>query len=174
MSLSELLKIYKPSDENEQKMVYETIDFIEKNNDCFERTLLAGHITASAWTIDKTHQYTLLTHHRKLNKWFQLGGHCDGDTNVLNVALKEALEESGLSEIKVLSEMIFDVDIHQIPEAKGFPAHLHYDIRFLLEADKNEPFKVSEESHNLAWILLQDVHLYNQSESILRMVRKTI
>jgi 8-oxo-dGTP pyrophosphatase MutT (NUDIX family) len=123
--------------------------------------------------VDKSRKFTLLTHHRKLDKWFQTGGHCDGDSDVLNVALKEAHEETGLSNIQVISSDIFDIDIHPIPERKGVPAHLHYDVRFLLEANINEPFIVSSESTDLAWVALSEVSKLNDSESIMRMVAKS-
>ncbi len=124
--------------------------------------------------MDKSRQYTLLTHHKKLNQWFQTGGHCDGDSDVLNVALKEAEEETGLKNINVLSPYIFDIDIHLIPERKGIPVHLHFDVRFLLEADMNEDLIISSESTDLKWIPLSEVAELNDSDSIMRMVEKSI
>ncbi len=171
-SLLNLLKKYHPTDSNEIQFTRQTTTFVQQNPDCFERSLLIGHVTGSAWILDKSHQFTLLTHHRKLNKWFQTGGHCDGDSDVLNVALKEAQEETGLSDIQIISPEIFDIDIHEIPERKGIPAHLHYDVRFVFEADMNQPFTVSSESTDLAWINLLEVSKLNDSESIMRMVRK--
>ena len=168
-----LLKSHVPFNQEEARMTQETIAFVEANPNCFERTLEIGHVTGSAWILDKTKTFTLLTHHRKLDKWFQLGGHCDGDSNVLNVALKEAQEESGLTEISILSEAVFDVDVHLIPENKGVLAHYHYDIRFLFEADKSQSVTISEESKNLNWIKLEEVKSYNNSDSILRMVDKS-
>ncbi|MFC0184270.1 NUDIX domain-containing protein [Pseudarcicella hirudinis] len=89
--------------------------------------------------------------------------------------MKEAEEETGLSDIKPVSEQIFDVDIHLIPERKGIPAHFHYDIRFLLEADKNAVLVVPEdESSELKWIKLEEVTHYNNSDSIVRMVEKSL
>lgn len=172
--LLNLLAKHQPSDENEAKMLTEMITFVNQNPDCFKRELLIGHITGSSWIVDKSRKYVLLTHHRKLNKWLQPGGHCDGDPNVLNVALKEANEETGVAGIKPVSEDIFDVDIHLIPERKGVPQHYHYDVRFLLEADKEIPLVVSDESNDLAWIAIEELPKLNDEESILRMVRKTL
>ena len=90
----------------------------------------------------------------------------------MNVALKEAQEETGLSDIQIIIPTIYDVDIHEIPERKGIPAHLHYDVRFLFEADMNEPFTISSESTDLAWVALSEVSKLNDNESIMRMVRK--
>lgn len=170
--LLQLLENHQPFTSEETQFKQQMIEFVEQNPDCFERTLLIGHVTGSAWIVDKSRQFTLLTHHRKLNKWFQTGGHCDGDSNVLNVALKEAQEETGLVDIHVISSDIFDIDIHEIPERKGIPTHLHYDVRFLFEADINEPLIVSSESSDLAWIALSKVSELNDSESIMRMIFK--
>ena len=167
-----LLKNHHPTDPQEILFTEQITDFINENPDCFERTLLVGHVTGSALVIDKSRQFTLLTHHRKLDKWFQTGGHCDGDADVLNVALNEAHEETGLTDIQIINPNIFDIDIHQIPERKGVPAHLHYDVRFLFEADKNDPLSISSESTDLAWIALLEVANLNDSESIMRMVNK--
>jgi 8-oxo-dGTP pyrophosphatase MutT (NUDIX family) len=115
----------------------------------------------------------LLTHHKKLGRWLQLGGHADGDSQVMRVASREAEEESGLKQLALVSREIFDIDVHLIPERGQEPAHYHYDVRFLFEADKNETLVVSEESNDLAWVPLVSIEDYSCEESILRMVRKT-
>lgn len=171
-TLLTLLKNHNPTDPPEILFTEQITAFVLENPDCFERTLLMGHVTGSAWIVDKSRQFTLLTHHRKLDKWFQTGGHCDGDSDVLKVALKEAQEESGLPDIQIISPEIFDIDIHEIPERKGVSAHLHYDVRFLFEADMNEALNISSESTDLAWVVLSEVSKLNDSESIMRMVRK--
>ena len=168
-----LLEHYQTTEQNEQEMVAETINFIQDNPNCFERALQIGHITGSAWIIDETKQYALLMHHQKLDRWFQPGGHADGESNILEVAIKEATEETGLSIIKTLSNSIFDVDIHLIPENKKEAAHFHYDIRFLFEADKETVLKINSESKELKWIKLVEIKNFNDSESVMRMVRKT-
>lgn len=150
------------------------VKFLEllAHKDCFERTHLPGHITGSAWIVDSSRQKTLLVHHAKLNKWLQPGGHADGDENVLRVALREAEEETGLKNLKVVSNLPFDIDIHTIPERKDFSEHFHFDIRFLIEASLEEPIIVSEESHDVKWIPLALLEELNQEQSILRMKKK--
>lgn len=170
--LLDLLENHIPSDSNELKMTNETIEFVKSNEDCFKRELLIGHVTGSAWIVNDARTHVLMMHHRKLNQWFQPGGHCDGDPDVLNVALKEANEETGLKNLKVVDNKVFDVDVHLIPERKGVPAHYHYDVRFLIEADMDEPLIVTEESNDLAWVSLEKIAEHNDSESILRMARK--
>ncbi|MDW7695885.1 NUDIX hydrolase [Flammeovirgaceae bacterium SG7u.111] len=170
--LVEKLNDYQPSDAAEKEMQARMIDFVEKNEDCFLRSNLSGHMTGSAIVIDLEREHILMLHHKKLNKWLQPGGHADGDTDILNVATKEVNEETGLMDVKPVQETIFDVDIHEIPERKGVPAHFHYDLRFLLEADRNTPLQINNESLDLEWVAISDVPAKNDEESIMRMVRK--
>ncbi len=150
------------------------IELINNYDNCFERSLLKGHITGSAWIVDESGDYIFMTHHAKLNRWLQPGGHADGDENVARVALKEALEETGMEGLRLFSEEIFDLDIHVIPERKRIPEHEHFDIRYLIKTEKNTPFQISEESNDLAWLPLDKVAEQNDANnSILRMVEKT-
>lgn len=172
--LIQKLENYSPEDNNEKVFRASFLSFINAHEDCFERSLQIGHITGSAWIVNKTYDKALLTHHKKLNRWLQLGGHADGETDIVKVSTKEALEESGLSSLELVSESLFDIDIHTIPARKSDPEHLHYDIRMLFTADENEPFTVSSESNNLGWISLEELGYYSQNnESILRMAEKT-
>jgi len=170
--LLQKLCVYHPADAHEKDMYQRIIEFVATHPNCFERTLLMGHITASALIVNKQRTHTLMTHHHKLEKWLQLGGHSDGDPDPLHVALREAEEESGLKGIVPVSGDIFDVDVHPIPARKNEPEHFHFDIRFLFEADDTLDLTISSESKDLAWISLKDIEQYTTEESILRMVRK--
>jgi len=170
--LLNLLSEYNTLDIDEANMLSETISFVETHTNCFERTLTIGHITASAWITDEKQELALLCHHKKLNKWLQLGGHCDGNSNVKEVALKEAQEESGLQNFQFKTEAIFDIDIHKIPQHKNVAEHLHYDIRFWLLANAELSLIVSSESKDLKWIPIEEIHQYNNERSIIRMVEK--
>lgn len=146
--------------------------FVRDHPDCAERALQVGHLTGSAWLVSADGQRILLTHHRKLNRWLQLGGHADGDLDLAAVALREALEESGLTDLLVEPE-IFDLDRHWIPERVNEPGHWHYDIRFVVRANGSEAFAVSDESHALAWreiaVIAEDEAW---DESLRRMARR--
>jgi len=159
---------------HEAAMTAATIAFVETHPDCLLRACAPGHLTGSAWIVDPSRTRTLLTHHRKLDKWLQLGGHADGDPDLRAVALREAQEESGLTRLCVVSAAIFDVDRHLIPARKAEPEHYHYDLRFVIEADPAEPLVVTSESKDLAWVSVADVTALNPEESMARMVRKTL
>ena len=157
----------------EEKIVAKFFDFLDNQIDCFSRSNLYGHFTGSAWVVDETNNWVLMTHHYQLNKWLQLGGHADGNENLLDVATNEAIEESGLNNFKIVSDKIFDIDIHTIPEYNNVPSHFHFDVRYLLEAKKgSEEIIVSKESKDVAWIKQNDVLKHNNEYSIKRMLNK--
>ena len=135
---------------------------------CFERDCWRGHITGSAWLVNGAGTHTLLTHHRKLKMWLQLGGHSDGDPDTAAVALREAREESGLT-VRLLSDALFDVDVHPIPARKNDPEHHHYDVRFIMQVVGPEDFVVSQESLDLAWVPINSLTDYIREGTILRM-----
>jgi 8-oxo-dGTP pyrophosphatase MutT (NUDIX family) len=171
--LENLLEAYVPSHPSDAEARDRILGFVRAHDDCFERTLLEGHITGSAWIVNRERTRCLLTHHRKLERWLQLGGHADGQTDILEVAMREAEEESGLKSLRAVSTRIFDCDVHPIPGRKAEPEHFHYDVRFLLEADDGEPLVISEESKELAWVALDEVAALESDESVMRMVAKT-
>lgn len=125
-------------------------ELLGEADDPFRRERLAGHFTASCWLVDAGGTRALLTHHKKLGLWLQLGGHADGERDLTVAALNEAEEESGLTGL-CIEPGIFDLDRHWIPEHKGVPAHWHYDVRYVVRAGDNETYVVSDESHDLAW-----------------------
>lgn len=148
------------------------LNFLQQSGAHFERSNLHGHFTGSAWLVDASGKRALLTHHRKLQRWLQLGGHADGDSDLASVALREAGEESGLLGLTVEQE-IFDVDRHWIPERKHEPGHWHYDVRYVVHAGESEDFVVSEESMELAWVSIEELaRAEGIDESLQRMARK--
>lgn len=149
---------------------------VEAHPDCFERSCPPGHVTGSAWIVSEDGGRVLLTHHRKLDRWLQLGGHADGDPDPLSVALREAREESGLVHLRVVPAgalgLPLDIDVHPIPARGGEPAHEHHDVRFLLVADARQALVLSEESRDLRWVALDDLRRLAGEPGILRMDRK--
>lgn len=139
----------------------------EQGVDPYRRERLQGHFTASAWLVDADGKRTLLTHHRKLDRWLQPGGHADGDRDLARAALREAEEESGLRDLVVEPEL-FDLDRHWIPERGAEPGHWHYDARFVVRATGSEDFVVGEESHDLAWREIEAIANDPASDASLR------
>ena len=165
--LLDSLEIYSSLYEEEADLIKRFNVFLEENVNCFDRQNSVGHVTGSAWLLCPDYQHVLLTHHKKLNRWLQLGGHSDGEPDTLSVAIREAREESGLA-VKALENSIFDIDVHTIPQRKNEPKHLHFDVRFLLQALEKD-FVVSSESNDLQWVKIADIPKYTAEESILRM-----
>ena len=157
-----------------EKAPYDMLSFYKTERAIFSKRNKKGHFTGSGWIVSPDKRKILMTHHKIINKWLQLGGHADGEGDLLKVALRESIEESGFREIKVLNETIFDLDIHKIQKTGPETSHFHYDVRFLLEADPNkESIVVSDESYDVAWIPIERVLELNPETSIHRMIEKT-
>ena len=163
----------RPIEPHERAMAEDALVFIESHPDCLVRGCLTGHLTGSAWIVNRARTHTLLTLHRKLGRWLNPGGHADGDPDLAAVALREAQEESGLASVRHLQAELYDFDRHRIPEHKGIPEHWHYDFRFIFEADSAEPLVISEESNDLRWVEIGEVPSLNPAESVARLIRKT-
>jgi 8-oxo-dGTP pyrophosphatase MutT (NUDIX family) len=177
--LQQQLEDYEPFDETEAAMVSRLQRFLSqaRGENPFARDLIGeapkvGHVTGSAWVINQSGTSTLVVHHAKLGRWVQPGGHCDGESDVLNVALREAREETGLN-VAATSPAIFDVDAHLIPEYWNTPDHWHYDVRFLLQADDKSTPVASAESRAVRWVSLEEAARLNPDASIARMIAKT-
>ncbi|HBF13886.1 MAG TPA: NUDIX hydrolase [Deltaproteobacteria bacterium] len=170
-NLLDLLQTYSPQDSQDELIKNNFIHFVRENPLCFERSLTKGHVTGSTWLLHPTEDKVLLHFHKKLQKWMQCGGHADGDPIILNVAVREAEEESGISGVYPVENGIFDIDVHLIPKRDHEPEHLHYDARFLLRAP-HENFLCSAESEKLQWFTFEELKRLNVEESVLRMARK--
>ncbi len=164
---------------DEAECVARIVSLVRSNAECFERTSMPGHITASAWIASPDRRRFLLTHHRKLDRWLQLGGHADGDPDPLSVCLREAREESGMERFDVFGEdagglVPIDVDVHAIPARMSEPEHDHHDIRFLLIAAPGQPLVMSRESNDLRWFTPAALPSLGVDESLLRLARKSL
>lgn len=171
-TLLTLLADYRQQHALETAVADELAAFVQANTDCFERSLLCGHVTGSAWLVSEDDKSVLLTHHKKLDRWLQLGGHADGDSDIVKVALREAEEESGLGNIELARPGIFDIDIHPIPARQSEPEHFHYDVRFAFRATGDQRFVVSDESNHLAWVPVVGLSEVVSDHSMLRMADK--
>ena len=165
------LEDYTTEDLLQQNYKKEMISFFKNNDNCFERSCSKGHFTASAWVINSEETHILLMHHRKLGIWIQLGGHADGDENLLAVSIKEVLEESGIK-TRSITDKIFDIAVHQIPEYELDKEHYHYDVRFLLKSTRNDTLIKNEESIDIRWFQANEECLPTKNPCIIRMLNK--
>lgn len=165
--LAELLAHYLARWPQERVTVEQFVALLDERDSAFTRARLAGHYTGSAWLVDASGARVLLTHHRKLRRWLQLGGHADGERDLAQVALREADEESGLSGL-VVDPDVFDLDRHWIPERGDEPGHWHYDVRHVVRAGGNEALVVSEESLDLAWCEIATIAVDATADASLR------
>lgn len=162
--------------------------FVQQNPSCFESDhnfppelpeSLQGHLTGSALVLSPDRSKAVLTLHKKLGKWLQLGGHADGNPSLEEVAKREAHEESGLKDLHYIyfkassgkRILPFDLDIHEIPRSSKKPRHYHYDVRYLLFA-QDECLTISDESEDLRWFSFDEVSKVSYEESLLKQFRK--
>jgi len=174
ITLIKELKNYSPSPD-EQLFIPQFLDLL-KSNRCFHRDHFnPGHITGSAILLNVAGDQILMNHHKSLNKWLNFGGHCDGQEDVLAVAIRETMEESGITALKPISADIIDIDIHDIPanDKKGEPMHQHFDIRYVMQMTGDQNFTLSDESLDLKWMDF-DMALSHADESLQRFIKKAI
>ena len=148
----EMLEKYEPFYPEENIFKEKMLELLIACEDCFLRSCRVGHFTSSAFLLNKKMTHVCLMHHKKFDRWQQLGGHCEGDPDILSVAIKEAQEESGIRHIKPINKEIFDIDIHFTPPNAKEEAHYHFDIRFLLHAYDDDTLVKNHESKELRWI----------------------
>ncbi len=157
---------------DEQPTRAKMIELLDSRADCFLRTRFPAHFTGSALVVNADGSRALLHHHRKLDRWLQFGGHCDGDEDVLRVARREAFEESGIPGLVVASDRPFDLDIHEIPARSNEPAHWHYDLRYVLIAPQDAVHSLSAESKELRWFTADEMARLPLDAGLERMLRK--
>ena len=174
-NLQSALSAFRAHDAEERTHRDQIISFVERNfQQWWKRSTLEGHITGSAWVLNAKRTHALLLHHRKLDCWVQPGGHLDDvDASPAAGALREAIEETGLASLQLMSENLFDVDVHSIPVRGVEPAHLHYDLRYLIiSTDSN--VVISGESLDARWIALDELTTPTIERSISRMAEKSL
>ena len=152
---------YPPFNEQEEKDKALILGWIRDNENAFSRKNTVAHITASAWVVNKDRSKVLMVYHNIYNSWSWLGGHADGETDLLSVAIREVKEEAGISNVRPVSEEIFSlesltVDGH-VKKGNYVSSHLHLNITYLLEADSEEQVSVkADENSGVAWFSPED------------------
>lgn len=168
------LRAYQALDHHEEEQRLRVLELVESVPLAASREhFTPGHLTASAYIVDLAAQKILLHHHRRLDRWLQMGGHIEPGESPRIAAMREAEEESGLAHIQPLIDAIFDIDVHSIPAAKGEPAHLHHDIRYLFAASISDDFRIDpNESHDLRWFGLDEAELAMNAPEASRVLYK--
>jgi 8-oxo-dGTP pyrophosphatase MutT (NUDIX family) len=152
------------------------LDFVSRHERPFDRGIREGHLTGSAITVSADGSRVLLLHHRKLDRWLQPGGHGDpGETTGEEVALREALEETGIAGLALdeTAPRPLDVDVHDIPARGDEPAHLHLDLRYLVRAP--EGARVSPalaELHEIRWVAWDETGALDPDPGLRRALAK--
>ena len=170
-----LLRQHSKDFAEEKLFLAQTISFVARNEQFWQRSTLEGHLTGSAWILSADGKSVLLLHHAKLDRWLQPGGHVDeADFSLVETARREAMEECGIQGLTLVSPAIFDLDVHEIPARGHEPSHLHYDLRFLFVAPE-----VAEIERNLletkaiAWVHIEELCKETTPQSLRRMALKT-
>ncbi len=165
-----VVRSFRPEDNRGRSERERILAYMDEHPDALVRSCLQGHLTASGLILDTGAERALLTHHKKLDRWLQLGGHVDGSGDLSGSALREGVEESGIPDLTVDAQPV-DLDIHTIPPRGDEPQHLHLDVRFLLHAPAGCKEIVSDESHDLAWVAPSELADYATDDSVVRLFR---
>ena len=171
--LLDQLRGYAAEDAVEAEHRRAMLALLESAEDAFSRGhFVPGHFTASCYIVDAEGRL-LLHHHKRLDRWLQMGGHVEEDESPDVAALREGREESGLPDLVQMTDGIFDLDIHPIPAAKGEPDHAHFDVRYLARtASPEAAIADREESNDLAWVTLDRAAELMAGPESARVLRK--
>lgn len=161
MELLAALAAYRPWNEQEARDRAELLRRLESGEELYSRENLSAHLTASAWVVSPDRRQVLLAHHNLYNSWAWLGGHADGERDLLAAALREVREESGLTAVRPVTEEIYSLEILPVSghEKRGqyVPSHLHLNLTFLLEADPALPVRCCPgENSRVGWFGLEE------------------
>ncbi len=172
MSLLPALRRYLPHDAREREHREAMLRLADAGLAALRRDHFSpGHFTASAFVLSPDEAEIALIFHPKLRRWLQPGGHLEPqDADPLAAARREVAEEIGLSELTLLGEGLFDLDVHEIPASSREPAHLHHDLRFLFRA----PARVLQGEHAARWVPLAEVSAVESDASVMRAVSKIL
>lgn len=169
------LNDYKNIHSEDAISTWAVIDWIEKHGDfAFVKENLEWHITGSMFIVNREMTKVLLMLHKKFGRWQQFGGHCDGETDVRSVAIREFHEESGVIDaIEVMPE-IFHVAVHEVPlDAKGRPPHKHFDLLYLWIVSEDVALSHQEsEVDGIAWFDLESALTVNDEDLMHRLIEK--
>ena len=173
----EKIKSYTPYDEKEKQDKQAILFAINNFENLLTRDNLLAHITSSGYIVNKSRSKVLTVHHNIYNTWSWTGGHADSDEDLLYVAIKEAIEETGVKNVKAVTEEILSFDIINVREhmkrGNYVSAHLHINVTYLLEADEEEKLVVKkDENSGVMWIPIEEVCKYSNEQHMIHIYNK--
>jgi len=183
MKLKELIEKYKPYNEQEEKDKQTILKYMNTFEDVLTRDNEFAHFTASSWVVNKERTKVLMIYHNIYKSWAWTGGHADGDADLLNAAVRELKEETGVENVKVLDDNIFSLEIvcvnGHVKRGKYVSSHVHLNVTYLLEVDEAEKLKIKEdENSGVKWINIEDVEKVSNEkwmrENIYRKVNEKL
>lgn len=159
--LKEQIRAYRPVNEQEERDKELILRCLETEKDIFTRENHLAHMTASAWIVNEQRTKVLMAYHNIYKSWSWLGGHADGETDLLKVALKEAREESGILHVKPVSEELYSLEVltvdGHVKKGAYVSSHLHLNVTYLLQAEETDALHIKEdENSNVAWFPLEE------------------
>ena len=177
MSYIEAIKSYTPYNEQEQLDKELILNCINNFSDTLTRENAIAHITSSGYIVNKNRDKTLMIFHKIYDSWSWTGGHADGDSDLLKVAIKEGFEETGVKNLKPVSNDIFSLDVLTVDghmkKGKYVSSHLHLSVCYLLEADENEELIINEdETKGVMWIPINEVNKYSSEPYMVKLYEK--
>lgn len=161
MKIEEQIKAYEPGNEQETRDKAQILRWMGENENIFSRENALAHMTASAWVVNPARDKVLMVYHNIYNSWSWLGGHADGETDLLSVAMREVREESGLKNVRSVDENIYSLEVLSVgahrKNGEYISEHLHLNVTYLLEADESEPLCIkADENSGVRWFSVQD------------------
>ena len=173
------LEKYTPFNEQEERDKNTILNLLKTQPDIFERSNLIAHMTASAWVVNKDRSKILLAYHNIYDSWAWLGGHADGETDLLHVAMREAKEETGIEHLRLIGGGVISLEIlpvwAHVKRGRAVGSHLHLNVSYLFEADDTLPLRVAEDENSaVGWLGIDRLDEYVSERDMLPTYRKIL
>lgn len=177
MDIRQAIVNYQPYNEQERIDKEHLLEYIDTYEDLYTRSNEKAHFTASAWVVNKDRSKVLMAYHHIYQSWSWLGGHVDGNTNFLDVAINEVKEESGVENVWPLSEEIYGIEVLPVPShmknGESIAYHHHLNITYLLEADEDETVYIKEDENSaVGWLTIEEAITIPTEEEMIPIYQK--
>lgn len=162
IDLKEKIEKYIPYNEQEKNDKKIMLQYLEQFDNILTRENEFAHFTASSWVVNKKKTKILMVYHNIYQSWAWTGGHADGESDLLQTAIRELREETGVQNVKILDDNIFSLEVicvnGHVKKGKYVSSHVHLNLTYLLEVDENEKLQIKEdENSNVKWIPIEEI-----------------